>query len=104
MLRAEDREALVRIEDVRLDVVDDLRLAFQLVHRTAERDPVEELLLPSILDLRRGQLAPARALARRQFIEPRAVAGIVRIEIMVLRREERVRLAPRGDEREPVGA
>src|ERR1700722_15807508 len=100
-LRPEHREALVRIEDVRFDVVDDLGLALQFVHRAAERHPVEELLLPGILDLRGRQLAPARQLARGQFVEPRSVAGIVRVEVMVLRREESVRPARRCDEGHP---
>src|SRR6185312_12447773 len=79
-LRPEDGEALVRVEDVRLDIVDDLGLALQFGHRAAERHPVEEFLLPGILDRRGRQAPPTIELARGELVEAGAVAGIVGIE------------------------
>src|SRR6266478_5976728 len=103
-LRPEQREAFVRVEDVALDIVDNFRLALQRVHRAAEAHPVQELLLAGILDLLGAQLAPARELARAQFVEARPVAGIVGIEVMVFWRQEGVRPARRGDQRDPPWA
>src|SRR5437773_2140415 len=75
--RREQGDALVGVEDVALDIVDDLGLAAERVHRAAETHPVEELLLAGVLDLLGGQLAPARQLARADLIEARPVAGVV---------------------------
>ncbi|MGE3281413.1 MAG: hypothetical protein AB7O13_10435 [Alphaproteobacteria bacterium] len=74
------------------------------MHRAAETDPIQEFLLPGILDLRRHQLAPARHFTRGQLVETGAVAGIVGVEIVVFRRQKGVRPARRGNERDAPGA
>src|SRR5579885_44815 len=58
-LRREQRKALVGVENPALDIVHDLRFAPERVHRAAEADPIEELLLAGILDLLGGELPPA---------------------------------------------
>src|SRR5258708_4723173 len=102
--RREEGEALVGVEDVALDIIDDLGLAAERVHGAAEADPVEELLLAGILDFLGRQLAPAVELARAHLVEARAVAGVVGIEVMVLRRKERMRPTRRRNQRHPPRA
>src|SRR6266851_3336914 len=92
-LGREKGHALVGVEDVALDIVDDDRLAAERVHGAAEADPVEEFLLAGVLDFLGRQLAPAAHLARAQLVEARAVARIVGIEVMIFRRQKRVRPA-----------
>src|SRR5215472_17121392 len=96
----EQREALVRVEQIRLDVVDDFGVAAERGHRAGEADPVQELLLARILDLRGGQLAPAREIARGELIEARPVAVDIGIDPVMLRGQERMRPARRRDERD----
>src|SRR6266550_7207381 len=82
----------------------DLGLAPQGMHRAAKTHPVEEFLLPGVLDFRSREFPPARQLARGELVEARPVARIVGIEVMVLWRQERVRPARRRDERNPPRA
>src|SRR5215467_13775765 len=104
LLRPEQREALVRVEQVRFDVVDDFGVAAERGHCTGKADPVQELLLARILDLRGRQIAPAREIARGELIEARPVAIDIGIDPVMLRGQERVRPARRRDERDPPRA
>jgi hypothetical protein len=54
------REALVRVEEIGLDIVDDLGLATECRHRPGEADPIQKFLLAGVLDLRGREIAPAR--------------------------------------------
>ena len=89
----EQREAFVRVEQVGFDIVDDLGLATERVHRPGEADPVQEFLLASVFDLRGGEIAPAREIAGGELVEARPVARDVRVDPVVLGRQERMRPA-----------
>ena len=70
----EQREALVRVEQVGFDIVDDLGLAAKRVHRPSKANPVQEFLLAGVLDLCGGEIAPAGEIARGELVEARPVA------------------------------
>src|SRR5689334_22351245 len=50
-LRVKHRKALRGIEHVGFDIVDDVGAVAELGHGAGEADPVEELVLPRLLDL-----------------------------------------------------
>src|SRR2546428_10220752 len=98
--RPERREALVRVEDVRLDPRRLVGLAPELGHGARQTHPVEELLLAALLDRGQRRLAPRRVVASLERPVQDAVGRDIRIEEVVLGREERVGPARRGDERD----
>src|SRR3989441_10808281 len=102
--RPERREALVRVEDVRLDPRWLVGLAAELGHGPRQTHPVEKLLLAALLDRGQRRLAPGRPVASLERRVQDAVGRDIRIEEVVLGRQERVGPARRGDERDTPGA
>src|ERR1700732_4202800 len=92
-LRLEYGEALVRVEDVALHVRCFGRPPPELVHRADETHPVEDLLLPAVLDRAQRPLAPGRIIGGLQRVIERAVGFNVGVEQVMLRRQKGVRPA-----------
>src|SRR5579884_407687 len=99
-LGAKARDDLVRVHDVALDQHGVPRAQAQLGHRAHQAEPVQQLLLAAVLDLTKRPLPPDRVVAGDQRREQFSVRGQVGIQAIVLRREEGVRPARRGDERD----
>src|SRR5207245_1433417 len=87
------REALVRVEEVGLDVVDDLGLAAECIHRPRQTDPIQEFLLAGVLYLFGREIAPAREIARGELVEAGPVARDIGVEPVMLFRQECMRPA-----------
>src|SRR5258708_9034991 len=80
----EHRETLVRVQNVRLYIVDDFGAIAEFAHRPGEAHPVEELVLACRLDLGGRQVAPPAEPAVAELLDPGAIGADVGIEAMII--------------------
>src|SRR4029453_12021418 len=78
------REALVGVEDPRLDEVAIIGLAPERLHGAGERVPVDHPLLPGFLDLGEGPRPPRLVVTPPERLVEPAIRLDVGIELMVL--------------------
>src|SRR5208283_5846511 len=98
--RRRRKETFRGIEDPGVDKLGLRRLAPKFGQRAREAHPVENLLLTARLDRRRWIVSPRVIVARTQRLEERTIRGCVRVEVMVLLNQKRMRPSRRRQQRD----
>ena len=80
MLGEKRGKALIRVEQIGFHPGRLARLATQFGHGASQTHPVEQLLLPTLLDRRQGRLPPGGVVASAQCVVQRPVSRDIRIE------------------------
>src|SRR4051794_1736100 len=104
ILRLEHGEAFIRVEDVALHIGGFGWPPAELVHRADETHPVEDLLLPAILDRAQRPLPPGRVVGGLQRVVESSIGLGIGGEQVVFGRQEGVRPAGGRDQRDPPRA